>query len=315
MTTKSDFPTLLSQPVYDSGGQKIGKAQQVFYDDVTGRPEWVTVKTGMLGHSASFVPVSDAVQSEGHLEVAYSKDKIKGAPSVELDERGHLSANEEHRLYDFYGIKGDGAKQQMRSGEPSAQDQAQARRASAGTAGTAAAAGTSAATMDRGGAMDTQAADPRATTARQDAPQARPADDLAGRPDLAADGGAETMTLSEEELHVRVERRESGRARLHKYVETEEQQQTVPLRHEEVRLIREPITDENRGDVLADPELSESERVVILHEERPVLEKTVEAKERVRLAVEEQTEQQTVRGTVRKEHIKLEDGGDVDRNR
>lgn len=54
------------------------------------------------------------------------------------------------------------------------------------------------------------------------------------------------MTRSEERMHVGVERRETGRARLRKYVVTEDVEQTVPLRHEEVRIEREPITDANR---------------------------------------------------------------------
>jgi hypothetical protein len=63
------------------------------------------------------------------------------------------------------------------------------------------------------------------------------------------------MTRSEEEMHVGTERREAGRARLRKYVVTKEQQQTIPVRHEEVRVERQPITEENRGDALAGPEI------------------------------------------------------------
>jgi stress response protein YsnF len=57
-------------------------------------------------------------------------------------------------------------------------------------------------------------------------------------------GGDDAMTRSEERLHVGAERREVGRARLRKYVVTEEVQKTVPVRREEVRVEREPITDD-----------------------------------------------------------------------
>jgi stress response protein YsnF/sporulation protein YlmC with PRC-barrel domain len=53
----------------------------------------------------------------------------------------------------------------------------------------------------------------------------------------------EAMTRSEEELRVGTVRQEAGRARLRKYVVTEEQQVTVPVQREEVRIEREPITD------------------------------------------------------------------------
>jgi uncharacterized protein (TIGR02271 family) len=117
------------------------------------------------------------------------------------------------------------------------------------------------------------------------------------------------MTRSEEHLRVGVERRETGRARLRKYVVTEDVEQTVPLRHEEVRIEREPITEANRGDALAGPEIGEAEHEVILHEERPVVETEAVPVERVRLTTEEHTEQETVHGRVRKERIE----GDAER--
>jgi uncharacterized protein (TIGR02271 family) len=114
------------------------------------------------------------------------------------------------------------------------------------------------------------------------------------------------MTRSEETMHVGTERHEVGRARLRKYVVTEEQQQTIPLRHDEVRVEREPITESNRGDALSGPEISEAEHEVTLYEERPVVETRVEPVERVRLTTEEHTQQETVKGRVRKERIEAE---------
>jgi uncharacterized protein (TIGR02271 family) len=75
------------------------------------------------------------------------------------------------------------------------------------------------------------------------------------------------MTRSEEELRVGKTQRESGRARLRKYVVTEQVQKTVPVQREEVRVEREPITDANVGDAKAGPAISEEEHEVVLHEE------------------------------------------------
>jgi len=91
------------------------------------------------------------------------------------------------------------------------------------------------------------------------------------------------MTRSEEELHVDTQRRERGRARLRKYVVTEEVTRTVPIQREEVRIEREPITDANRGDAMRGPEISEDEHEVVLHAEEPIVEKRAVPKERVRL--------------------------------
>lgn len=118
----------------------------------------------------------------------------------------------------------------------------------------------------------------------------------------------DAMTRSEEQLHVGTERREAGTARLRKYVVTEQQTTTVPVSHEEVRVTREPITDANVGDALDGPAISEEEHEVILHEERPVVQKETVPVERVKLGTETVTENQDVAADVRKEEIEYDDG-------
>jgi uncharacterized protein (TIGR02271 family) len=117
----------------------------------------------------------------------------------------------------------------------------------------------------------------------------------------------DAMTRSEEELRVGTERRESGRVRLRKYVVTENEERTVPVRREEVRIEREPIDEGNVDQALDGPEISEEEHEVVLHEERPVAEKEAVPKERVRLGTEESTEQETISETLRKERIETDD--------
>jgi uncharacterized protein (TIGR02271 family) len=117
----------------------------------------------------------------------------------------------------------------------------------------------------------------------------------------------DAMTRSEEELHVGKTERESGRARLRKYVVEDEVTQTVPVRREEVRVEREPITDANVGDAMDGPAISEEEHEVVLHEEEPVAEKRAVPKERVRLDKDVHTEERQVSDTVRKEEIDVDD--------
>jgi uncharacterized protein (TIGR02271 family) len=124
--------------------------------------------------------------------------------------------------------------------------------------------------------------------------------------DVSGPSTDDAMTRSEEELRVGTERREGGRVRLRKYVVTETEQRTVPVRREEVRVEREPITEGNVDQALDGPEISEEEHEVVLHEERPVVEKEVVPKERVRLNTEEQTDQETISETVRKERIETD---------
>jgi uncharacterized protein (TIGR02271 family) len=123
----------------------------------------------------------------------------------------------------------------------------------------------------------------------------------------------DAMTRSEEELRVGTSERESGRARLRKYVVTEDVQQTVPVRREEVRVEREPITDANVDDATEGPAISEEEHEVTLHAEEPVVEKRAVPKERVRLDKDTVQEERQVSETVAKEEIDID--GDRDRER
>jgi uncharacterized protein (TIGR02271 family) len=114
------------------------------------------------------------------------------------------------------------------------------------------------------------------------------------------------MTLSEERLRVGTERHEAGRARLRKYVVTEERTVTVPVTREEVRLEREPVTDANRDDALSGPELTESEHEVVLTEERPVVEKETVPVERVRLSTDTVEDEARVSEEVRHEEVEAQ---------
>jgi uncharacterized protein (TIGR02271 family) len=129
---------------------------------------------------------------------------------------------------------------------------------------------------------------------------------LGGDDDDAPRGSGDGMTRSEEELSVGTSEREAGSARLRKYVETEDVSETVPVRREEARVEREPITDANRDQALAGDDITEAEHEVVLHEEEPVVEKRTVPKERVRLETDTVTEEREVSDQVRRERIEVE---------
>jgi len=126
-------------------------------------------------------------------------------------------------------------------------------------------------------------------------------DDVSGRETDDA------MTRSEEELRVGTTERESGRARLRKYVVTENVTQTVPVKREEVRIEREPITDANADDAMDGPAISEEEHEVVLHEEEVVVDKRAVPKERVRMDKEVEVEQREVSEDLSKEQVEVLD--------
>lgn len=121
----------------------------------------------------------------------------------------------------------------------------------------------------------------------------------------------DAMTRSEEELRVGTAQRERGRARLRKYVVTEQVEQTVPVQREELRIEREPITDANVDQATDGPAISDEEHEVVLHEEEVVVEKRAVPKERVRMTTDTVTDEETVSEDVRQERIDVDE--DVDR--
>jgi uncharacterized protein (TIGR02271 family) len=257
---------VIGQDVYDEAGEKIGSASEVYLDDETGQPEWLTVRTGLFGTKESFVPIRDADLTNDGVRVPVSKARVKDAPKIDTD--GHLSPQEEQELYRYYSL-GGGTQ----------------------TTGTTQTAGY---TETTGTAGYTDTTDARGTVGH----------------DTSGPTTDSAMTRSEEQLSVGTRSEEVGRARLRKYVVTENVSQTVPVSREEVRVEREPITDANVGNALDGPAISEEEHEVTLHAETPVVQKEAVPVERIRLDKETVTEQVQVNETLRKEEVEV-DGADT----
>jgi sporulation protein YlmC with PRC-barrel domain len=71
--------------VVDQEGAKVGRLEEVYLDRQTDRPEWMLVHTGLLGAKASFAPQAGARVEGEEVRIAYSKQEVKDAPSVEAD--------------------------------------------------------------------------------------------------------------------------------------------------------------------------------------------------------------------------------------
>ncbi|WP_327046146.1 PRC-barrel domain-containing protein [Microbispora sp. NBC_01189] len=116
MITHEQIPMVLDHPVHDSNGDKIGDVAHVFLDDATGLPKWLCVKTGLLHAKQTFVPLHEANVTADGIEVPYDKEHVKNAPDVDLEEGGHLSAEQERLLYRHYDMGWDEAWE--RANEP-----------------------------------------------------------------------------------------------------------------------------------------------------------------------------------------------------
>ncbi|MBN6034823.1 PRC and DUF2382 domain-containing protein [Amycolatopsis sp. 195334CR] len=339
---------LIDSPVVDPAGTKIGKVGTVYLSDDTHQPEWVTVKTGLFGHRESFVPLSGADLANDGLHVQVDKEQVTDAPQIDAD--GHLSPEDSGELYRYYGLPMQRDRANQDHADRQQRGEQAAMGGVAGTAGMAAGKrGTSdkrmadehdrsAMTGDRskmaGDAGRSDKAGMAGDAGRSD--KAGMAGDAgrSGKPGVAEGGqagmagkqgaaggkheqreakhrGGEEMIRSEERFNVGTEEVETGHVRLRKYVVTEEQQVSVPVSHEEVRIEREPITDGEPGGA----KIGEAEQDVVLHAEKPVVRKEAVPVERVRLGTERVTETETVSGELRKEQIEIDDDTKHRKNR
>jgi uncharacterized protein (TIGR02271 family) len=277
MTTQNDIQQLSAATVYTSDGSKVGSVGQVYLDNNSGEPEWVSVKTGLFGTKQSFVPLDKASVNGDRIEVPYGKDQIKGAPQI--DDDSSLSPAEEEQLYHYYGLSSTGGGQATDTGSRT----------------------------DTSNTTETSSRTDTSGTRSGDVQQSYQGDDNDRATTSAGTGTDDAMTRSEERLVAGTRTEEAGKARLRKYVVTEQQQVNVPVSHEEVHLEREPITDANRGPATSGPDISESEHEVTLHAERPVVETETVPVERVRLDKNVVTDDEQVGGEVRKEQIDFQD--------
>lgn len=283
--TTFDVNAILSSTAYGADGDKIGKVEQVFLDDNSGEPTFLTVNTGLFGAKENFVPVKGASQDGDRVVLPYTKDVIKDAPKVDVDQ--HLSPAEEEELYRYYELN-------YEDGRTAGTD----RDRNAAAAGTAGVAGTAAAGHDR---RDGDVADRDAVAADRD----RAAVDQ----DRAAVAGEDASVVRHEErLNVGTQEREAGHARLRKYVVTDHETVDVPVEREEVTVERTPLNGtEGRVD---NGRIGEEEVDVTLHEERPVVEKEAVAVEEVGLNKQTVRETQRVEADVQKEQVDVETDAD-----
>ena len=281
MITLDQAKTLQGRTMHGSDGQKLGKIDTLYADREDGEPTFATIHTGAFGTKTSFVPLDEATMTGDDVTVPYDKDLVHAAPKIDPD--AELEPAEEDRLYQHYGVRGHGTATTGTTGTTGRTDTT----TTTTTAGTAGTAGYETARTDRTNEHGTVGHDTSGPTT----------DDA--------------MTRSEERLQVGTQQTETGRARLRKYVVTENVTQTVPVSHEEVRIEREPITEANKGAAYDGPAISEEEHEVVLHAEKPVVAKETVPVERVRLGTETVRDEVTVNEQVRKEQIDT-DGVETD---
>lgn len=339
--TMSSFyiQSLAEATAYDVRGEKVGKIEDIYVNDATGQPDFVSVNTGVLGLSKDLVPLRGHTFDGEDVTLAFEKDRIQDAPVTDRD--GHLTERERDELYRYYGLESaeDTVTYVFDTEQPVEVD-----------ADTPARDGVEVVPVDK----DT---DDEVDRVALDAPELlgevgsvkKESDEVvvpaslgvfdgakepAGEKDVDGDevivndpqGGLiassytpdadagvsrgearDELVLSEEQLRVEKERVESGEARIQKVVVTEMKTIEVPVTREELRVVREPISEEDRvkyeGVSLGDQEAS-----IVLHEERVVVSKVTVPVERVSLRTELVEDTKVVEESVARERLETSGG-------
>ena len=100
--TENDLSEVYDGDVLSVSGEKIGSVGQIYLDDQSGEPTFVTANTGLFGLSQSFVPLRGARVENGDVIVDFDRTTVKDAPRI--DDDGSLSPAEEDQLYAYYGM-------------------------------------------------------------------------------------------------------------------------------------------------------------------------------------------------------------------
>lgn len=281
MTNLNRIEDLANATAYDVNGDKVGSVQDVYVNDTSGQPDFISVNHGLFGTGTSIVPLRGHSLRDGDLHLAFPKDRIEDAP--DLDDNGHLTTNDQDALYRHYALTETQDVTTYETGAPAD---------GAVDAGTAGAAGAGAAGVG-------------AAAAGLGAADAGYADGVAGTADAGVAGtDSDELIRSEEQLNVSKDRVESGEVHLRKYVVTETETVEVPVEREEVRIVREPITEADRAAHTS--AIGEAEASVTLHEDQVTVTKESVPVEKVSLETETVRDTETVSEEVRKERFETD---------
>jgi hypothetical protein len=83
------------------GGAGAGRVEGALIDARSGRPTWLVVRAGRLGHRVA-VPLDVAVGGVGRVWVPYPRDLIRSCP--EVDPSAGIGPDQETALCEHYGL-------------------------------------------------------------------------------------------------------------------------------------------------------------------------------------------------------------------
>jgi stress response protein YsnF len=284
MAIDIDDPGRLDKATVMGGdGRKLGTVAAVYYDNETGRPAWVAVRTGLFGRDVSVVPLAAAQLRGEELHVPFDKQRLRTAPHHNPDRE--LTPQDEIDLFAHYGMPYGG-------------------RSTGAATGTGTPAERVEPADEPGARTDPDAARPtgdHAMTRSEEQLRVRtesqPVERVRLRKHVVTHYEQITVPVRREEIRV----------------------EQVPVDGSDTgagvasgSAVRSPDGAGVSGDAVSEPVGAGEEHEIVLYAERPVVRTERVPVERVRLGKRTVTEQQQVDGQVRREQIELDTDADVD---
>jgi hypothetical protein len=101
-----DSESWIGSTLLGSDDVKVGRIEAIYFDEQTGRPQWMAVKTGLFGNNHHLVPLAEAMPTtDGDVKTPYDKRHVEDAPKIEGDE--DLADDQVVELYRYYGLAYD----------------------------------------------------------------------------------------------------------------------------------------------------------------------------------------------------------------
>ena len=267
--------------VYDRDGDKIGKVDDLFLDELD-NPEYIGVKMGFLGTRSTLIPWEIARVDEGGHRIEVSVDKATAKEGPAFDDDEEITPEYEEQVRSHYGQGAvQGATDRGHYGSYFGEETDR----EAGERHPGVAMGDI--DRERG---EFREHDPRAEGTRERGGDLDDEDEL-------------RVQRTEEELRAGTREREAGSLNVRKRVRTDREQISVPKRREEVHVERVPVEDREASEV----DIGEDKVHMPVTEEEVVVEKRPVAKEEIRLRKDVVEDEEIVEEDVRKEEVDVDD--------
>jgi hypothetical protein len=101
----TDCQSWIGSTLIDGDDCRVGTIEAVYFDEQTDLPQWMVVRTGLLGTRHSFVPLGDARLAGSVVSTPYDKREIDQAPKLDIAE--DIDGDQVVELYRYYGLPVD----------------------------------------------------------------------------------------------------------------------------------------------------------------------------------------------------------------